>query len=141
MKKLTTDELLKILNNQNDIMEFVSNYGDSLSPMFLKEYMDFLFESKSLSKSDVIKASGLDRTYCYQLFNGTKSPSRDKIIALSFGFHLDCSETNRFLKLAGFSELYPKVQRDSCIIFALNKKYDIITANEFLSELGEKILN
>lgn len=141
MKNLTTDELLKILNNETDITDFTAKYVNLLNPETLPEFLNTLLIEKGVSKSDVIKSSNLDRTYAYQIFSGTKSPSRDKIIALAFGFGLSSSECNRMLMLAGFSGLYAKSLRDSCIIFSLDRHQTILTANETLHNLGENILS
>ena len=35
-----------------------------------------LLEQQQLTKSQVIRDSGLDRTYAYQIINGSKAPAR-----------------------------------------------------------------
>ena len=42
----------------------------------------------------------MPRNYAYQLFNGTRKPSRDKVIQLAFGFGLSVDDTQELLKVA-----------------------------------------
>ena len=50
-------------------------------------------------------------------------------------------QTDRALKLYGFSELYAKNKRDACIIVALNNRmFDLYKVNDMLEEQGLKPL-
>ncbi len=57
------------------------------------EYLDRLCEQTGKKRWQVIANSGIDRTYGYQLFNGTRKPSRDKAIQLAIGFELNVDQT------------------------------------------------
>lgn len=49
---------------------------------------------------------------------------------------LTISEAQHLLNKAGVSELYPRDQRDSVVLFSLKKELSIIECNELLYELG-----
>ncbi len=53
---------------------------------------------------------------------------------------LDIPETQRLLRLASRGNLYPKIKRDSVIIFCLKNNYDIYKTDEILISLGQKSL-
>lgn len=92
----------------------------------LSNYLNELVAKKHLVIADVVKDSGLKKSYVYQIFDGKrKSHSRDKMIAIAFGMHLNEEETQRMLKLAGHSKLYPRVARDAVILFAIQHGMDI----------------
>ncbi|MCM1225543.1 MAG: hypothetical protein NC548_64970 [Lachnospiraceae bacterium] len=91
---------------------------------------------KGITKTDAIHGSLLDRVYAYQIFAGKKIPSRDKLIALAFGFHLSAEETQKMLKISGNGKLYAKVERDASILFALHQEMTIFEVNELLPEHG-----
>ena len=61
-------------------------------------------KQKKLKRSQVAKASGLERSYVFQIFKGQKNPSRNKLIAIAFGMQLTAKETQRLLKIAGYSD-------------------------------------
>ena len=72
------------------------------------ELLADLLERKQLTRAAVIRAAGLARTYGYQLFDGTYTPTRDKLIQLAFGFQLTVEETQALLKAAGHAVLYTR---------------------------------
>ena len=84
----------------------------------------------------VIRQSEIDRSYGHQLFNGTRKPSRDKVLQLAFGFGLNVDQTQRLLRSAGKSLLYPRLKRDMVILFALNKSMNLIELQELLEHHG-----
>lgn len=139
MKK-STDELLKTLKRTTSISSYLSQEQENFKTFPLHLYLEKIFTEKNISPSQCIHHSGLDRTYCYQIFSGRKLPSRDKTLALCFGLTLDIEETQLLLKSTGYTQLYPRNERDSIIIFALQRNLSILEANELLMDWGYKIL-
>lgn len=139
MKK--TDELLKILNDSHDIDGVLQDHEEEFIQVSISQYLTALIEQKNLVKSDVIKRSGIDRVYGYQILNGTRTPSRDKLIQLSFGMQLGFRETQRLLAYNGFAQLYAKNRRDSIIIFAIKEKKSVIELNLLLDKNKEKVFD
>lgn len=137
MKK--TDELLKILNDSHDIDGVLQDHEEEFIQVSVSEYLTALIEQKNLVKSEIIKRSGIDRVYGYQILNGTRTPSRDKLIQLAFGMQLGFRETQRLLAYNGFAQLYAKNRRDSIIIFAIKEKKTVIELNILLDKNEEKI--
>lgn len=135
MKK-STEELWNILKNTQDIDSYMEEQQENLTTQSAAEYLERLLSEKSLSKSDCIRKSGLDRTYCYQIFSGAKTPSRDKLLALCFAMELSVDEVQLFFRQTGYPLLYPRNERDSIILFSLNRKLSLVDTNELLFEKG-----
>lgn len=129
MQKRPTDELMGDLLKSNNIDEYMKDNAEYMIDGTLAKHLDELLEEKDLTKAEVIRASQLNEIYAYQIFAGTRMPSRDKLICLCFGMKLTVEETQQLLKAARFAPLYPKNKRDSIIIYALNNEYGIIDAN------------
>lgn len=143
MEGKKTTELLNVLNsidNKNSLEEYLNNNLSNYTNVNFSSYFELVFKEKGIKKSDVINASNLSRTYAYQILNGTKKPSRDKIIQLCIASTLNLEETQRALTLGNAGKLYAKNSRDSIIIFAINKGVDVITTNELLEHYNEIIL-
>lgn len=135
MKNLETIKLMSLLNNIDDesnLDDFISNTLDNSRNIKLCEYFEKIFKEKGMSKSAVIKNADLDRTYAYEILRGDKKPSRDKILQLCIGSNFTLDETNKALKIGNCGELYPKITRDSVIIFGLNKNLNILRINDLL---------
>ena len=137
----STNELLGVLKSKKNYSEFFQNEIGELIFKSLGEYLGVLLKEKNLKKSEVIEKSNLDKNYAYQLFNGIKkNPSRDKILMLAFGMKLTLDETRKLLKIAGLSDLYVRIPRDSVIIFCLQNGKNLIETNEMLDDYALKIL-
>lgn len=133
MKK-TTGELLDILRNTSDIDSFMEEEKENFVAEDLTAYLEKLLVEKKMTKSNCIKNSGLDRTYAYQIFSGTKKPSRDKLFALCFAMKLTEEEVQTLLKYSGYTPLYPRVPRDGVILWALNHHLSVDDVNGLLFE-------
>lgn len=139
MKK-STMELLEVLKKSPAIEQYLENESESLAKETLSEALARLTIEKNLKKSEIIKRSGLDKSYAYQIFSGEKEPSRSKLIALCFGMKLSADEVQTLLKTTGYPPLYPKIEVDAVILFCLNKGLGITDANEFLYDLGYELM-
>lgn len=141
--RLSTDELLKRLHNTHSISE-LSKYTASLpeNNVFssFSEYLCAHIQERNISESELIKNSLIQRTYAYQILNGTKNPGRDKVLALCLAAHMNYDETQRSLTLAGLGKLYPRRKKDSILIFALEQQLSVQQTNELLFEEQEPVL-
>ncbi len=65
---------------------------------------------------------------------------RDNAIMLAFGLGCSLVETQRLLRLAGVSELWPKIRRDAIIIWSIKEGLSREECDDELWRLGEKTL-
>ncbi len=100
-----------------------------------------LCRARGLKPVEVIRRADLDRTYGHQLFNGTRKPSRDKLIQLAFGLGLGVDDTQELLKIARKSPLYPKIMRDAAVMRCLYENKRLDDAQALLSRLGLTLLS
>lgn len=136
-----TNELLNALKKGENIGTYLEENETEFVRTTVSEYLQKLITEKSLEKSDIIQKSGLDRTYAYQIFNGTRIPSRDKLILLAVGMKLSLDETQKLLKYCSLAPLYAKLRRDSTIIYGLVNGMNAIELNSMLYDAGEKLLD
>lgn len=139
-KKLRTSTLLRRLHQTSDIHVFLKTNQDAMTSLTLSELLNSLARERNEIPEHIILRAGIERTFGHQLFNGTRRPSRDKTLQLAFGFQLNESDTQRLLQVAVKSPLYPRIQRDAVILFALNKKLTLMDTQGLLAELGLAML-
>ena len=138
--KVNTNTMLRQLFRTNNLDLYFRNYEDEMqAPDFCRLLKELCLEKK-LSPAQVIDQSQIERTYGHQLFNGTRSPSRDKVLQLALGAGLSVPDTQKLLRAAGKSPLYPKLKRDAVILFGLQKGYSILAVQDALSAYGLTIL-
>lgn len=139
MKK-TTEQLLESLKTVKNINAYIDDNFDDINNMSFTDYLSICMENHSLTRSQVINGSNIQKNYGYQIFDGSKKPSRNKVLALCFSMALSIDESNRLLKLSDHAILYPRIRRDSIIIFALEQKENLINTNILLYEMNEDII-
>ena len=135
-----TDELLNEIKNTKNILDYMETNQKEMHLRPLKDFLTGLLVEKNITVAKVVEKSNLNKSYVYQIFNGKKYPSRDKVIALAFGLELNADETQKLLKETGFRELYPRDVRDALLIFAINQNMTIIEANELLYDHEIEVL-
>lgn len=138
-KQKDTAELQNEIENTTNIDAFMKNRPDTLPAHNLAEYLQLLLEQKGLKKSDIIKQSGLEKTYAYHIFSGEKSPTRPKVLAIALAMKLTREETDYLLYYAGANRLYARDSFDAVIIFALKNHLSVEDTNIQLERLGETI--
>ncbi|MBO5351761.1 MAG: hypothetical protein J6A77_00525 [Lachnospiraceae bacterium] len=130
-------ELLK----SDSVEAFLKENEAELQTKNVQEYLMELLIQYNVDKKDVIRRSCLAPSYAHNIFNGDRpNVKRDKLIMIAFGFPLTLEETNRLLLYGGHSRLYVKNRRDTFIMFALEKKYDLMKTNEYLYAKNVDIL-
>ncbi len=134
----TTVELIRLIEKSRETSEFVDT--EDVTNITLAQYLNDKLIEKNMNKPDIIAAAQLPRGYCYKVFNGEKKPSKYKLICFAFAFGLSVSETQRLLAVGGCGALYPRIRRDSIILFALSKKARVQECNELLYDLGEELI-
>ena len=136
----TTNSLLKKIVNGKDFPKILETNKDAFEELPVSEYLRRLCEERDIVPEQVIKRAQIDRTYGHQIFNGTRVPSRDKLIQIAFGFGLTLEETQNLLKSAGKSVLYPKFKRDAAIIFGISHHMDIMEMQYLLTSIEIPLL-
>ncbi len=136
----STSTLLQKLFTSPDLENFLSTHSDDLHVLPFHQYITNLTNEKGLVPEQVIKNSGIERTYGHQLYNGTRNPSRDKIIQLAFGLRLPLDETQKLLIIGKRNPLYPRLKRDAAIIFCLNHQKDFFDTQSMLQALELTLL-
>ncbi len=147
MQSKPTDELNKLLENMkpDEIDTYLAENNEYLAdgerPFY--DYMKRTIHDKGIKLKDVYQFAGFSESFGSKLLSQDKhTKDRDMIIRLCLAGHLTWDETNRALKLYGFSELYAKDPRDACLIVQINNRiYDIYRINDELARRNLELLS
>jgi transcriptional regulator with XRE-family HTH domain len=125
------------MNTKDLIKELCTDALDEFMKrdLMLTPFHDYIMQmcaDRGETREHVIKRAGINRTYGHQLFNGTRKPSRDKVIQIAIGFGLDIEQTQQLLKVAQESLLTPKVKRDAAILYCFIHHLDFSEAQKLL---------
>lgn len=138
MKKIKTIELENSLRHasKDDLELILDSYQET---EFTLEF-ERLLTVKNMTKSDLIKKTTLDRNYAYQIIQGSKNASKNKIIQFCIALQCSLEESNRLLTLSDNSSLYAKQKRDALLIVAIEKQYTVMETNDLLNQFELEIL-
>ena len=143
MEESTTSNLAKVLKNIDTAQE-MEQYMELPEVMnscqTFPEYFRSLPAVQEMDTGELIRSSGLERSYYYQVMKGTRSPGRDKVLRLCLAAGLNLKETTRALELIGNAVLYPRKRRDIILTVAVNQMADVDDTNLLLFKYGEKPL-
>ena len=110
---ILTEEIENSLKNEADIDDLLKQIHD----MDFSEYIHHLFKKYHLKEADIIRKSGLERTYAYKIIRGEKGKNaKDKIYRLA-------------LAMNNAGDLYPHNARDLILLNGLLKKQTVEEVN------------
>lgn len=135
-----TNEMLEQLKQAHSLDGYLAENGADMVDTTVPVQLQALLDETGLTKSEVLRRAEINDIYGYQLFAGSRKPSRDKMVALCVGFSLPLERTQQVLKATGFAPLYPKHRRDSALIFGIEKGHTVPQINTTLYDLGEPTL-
>ncbi len=139
-KNITTSAILGNLFKAVNISRFIKRNREHMNQVPFHEHISRLCKERDTVPERVILKSGIVRTYGHQFFTGSRKPSRDKVIQLAFGFEMTYEEAQELLKVARKSPLYPKIERDAALIYALEKRLTVVETQAMLKELNLPVL-
>lgn len=138
MKQKDTEKLLELLKQSGSIDSYLQENSDFLIDCNIKEFLNTLIKEKHLTIAQLARDSDISERYCYQFMSMTnpRFPSREILLCLCIGMKLNLDETQTALKIAKYAPLYPKDERDSIIIFGIEKSQSLMKMNESLYNHG-----
>ncbi|MBS7359257.1 MAG: helix-turn-helix transcriptional regulator [Oscillospiraceae bacterium] len=141
MNKKTEDLLnqLKIDNISYDtyLYDNQESFLDNDISQFWKKVTDL----SGMKKTDIINKADVGYSFFYDILKGKKHPSRDTLIKILIVLSCDLDVFQEALRLYEWAALYPKIKRDSIIIYAINHSFSLYQTEELLQKNNEKVLN
>ncbi|MEG1958022.1 MAG: hypothetical protein RR071_09860 [Lachnospiraceae bacterium] len=130
----TTEELKNILVGKKNIHQYLAENKAELTTISFSEQLKAHMLLAKLKRSEVLAQTLIYSRYGYEIFEGTKKPTRDKVLQLCLAMRLSLIDAQHLLNSAGVSELYPRKIRDSIIIHCLHNHKSVMECNEILED-------
>jgi transcriptional regulator with XRE-family HTH domain len=123
-----TAEIMRKILTAKTVTKMLRDTDKTPEPPSLASYLDELRKERGLKKEEFFSLSGISTAYGYEILRGAKTPSRDTLIQVAFGLHMDVEKTEELLAIGEKAGLYHLLRRDKLIIYALSHGF---TAAEF----------
>lgn len=104
----------------------------------LDEWVQDYMNDHGLARNIVVRESGLNQTFAYQILNGSRRASRDKLIQLAFGMSLGAADACELLERGGSDRLAVTRRRDVVIAWCLERGKDLSICDDILWGMGEE---
>ncbi|MBR2476766.1 MAG: helix-turn-helix transcriptional regulator [Clostridia bacterium] len=128
-----TERLLKALENARDLEGFFRENENEFMSITTAQYLSDILKLREITVAEAAKRAGLGE-YAYKIFLGDRHPSRDVLIALSFGMNLSVDETQLLMRISKFASLDPRDKRDSTIIYGLTHGLNVFELDDILEQ-------
>lgn len=124
-----TEDLERKLREEDEFDEktIMENHAEAIYKI-IEKYMS----EKNVQRSDLIRRLNLERTYGYQILNGTRVPTRIHIIKIGLVLELPLADIQRMLKIGGKEILYARNITDARAIYAIEHHFNYDDACEFI---------
>ena len=133
--RISTDELLALLFKERNLEHFLQRNESAYLTASFSDYLNQWCRQHLDVPEQVIRRANLEKSYGHQLFSGKRNPSRDTVIKLAFAMRADVAQTQEMLKIARKSVLYPRIKRDTVIIYCLHNHISLVDTELILEDL------
>ena len=143
MKKnrpINTDELMALLFQENSLGQFLQREESTFQLPTFAEYLTNWCKEHHEVPEQVILRANIEKSFGHQLFSGKRNPSRDTVLQLAFAMHADVAQAQEMLRIAGKSTLYPRIKRDTVIIYCLHNHISLSDTEIILYDLELPLL-
>lgn len=140
IRKFDTDELLVLLFKERSLEHFLQRDDTTFLLPSFSEYMTEWCRKNNAVPEQIILRANLDKSFGHQLFSGKRNPSRDTVLQLAFAINADVPQAQKMLKIAQKSILYPRIKRDTVIIYCLHNSISLNDTEIILFDLGLPLL-
>ena len=139
-KQISTDELLRLLFKERSLENILQRTESAYLHITFADYLSDWCRDHQEVPEQIIRRANLEKSYGHQLFSGKRKPSRDTVIQLAFALHASVAEAQEMLKITRKSLLYPRIKRDTVIIYCLHNHVSLVDTEIILHDLGLPIL-
>ena len=138
--QISTDELLRLLFKERSLENILQRTESAYLHITFADYLSDWCRDHQEVPEQIIRRANLEKSYGHQLFSGKRKPSRDTVIQLAFALHAYVAEAQEMLKITRKSLLYPRIKRDTVIIYCLHNHVSLVDTEIILHDLGLPIL-
>ena len=110
--------------------------AQSSAVLLFEKHLQQYINKKGLKNSEVYATANISKQYFSKLLKGQVKPSKEKVLALAVGLHLNLDETVDFLRLAGYA-LSPISQTDVIVEYFIKyEDYSVMKIDIVLFDYG-----
>lgn len=130
-----TEIMEEKLAQDGSFTEFLHDHSESFIQINLASSLQTLIKRQRAIKNRVIRDSGINRRYFYDILSGKRQPTRDYILRILIALGLPFGDIQWLLKATGYPQLYPRDRRDCVLIYCINHGIGVQECNRMLRKV------
>ena len=135
-KSTKTDILNEKLNRDISFTEFFDDNAKDFLDIPLSRYLKALIEKRGFTKARVIRDSGINRRFFFDILSDKRKPTRNYVLRILIALKIPLKNVQWLLRATGYAQLYARDRRDSVVIYCINHKVDVRECNEMLQRIN-----
>jgi DNA-binding phage protein len=135
-KNSKTEILNEKLNQDISFTEFFDENAKDFLDVPLSRYLKVLIEKKGYTKAQVIRDSGINRRFFFDILSDKRKPTRNYVLRILFALEITLKNMQWLLRATGYAQLYARDRRDSVIIYCINHHNSIKECNAMLKKIS-----
>jgi len=132
----TTQKILNQLTEDITFTEILEENKGSFSYKTIGEYISDAIHKNNTTKARLIRESGINKRFFFDILANKKRPSRRYIIRIFLALELNLTDVQWYLKATDYPQLYARDKRDAVIIYCLNHNIKVEECNKMLNKVG-----
>ncbi len=134
-QETTTEDLLGRLRSGESLTEFLKDNSNAFLSISLEEYIKAVIHDKKKTHAALIRDSGINRRYFYDILSGQRHPERSYVLRLMLALKLSFQDAQWLLKATGYPQLYVRNRRDTVVVYALERGLGVRECNAMLEKI------
>lgn len=127
-----TEKMLASLKAGYSITAFFEDNSSHFLPHSFSEIIKAVIQSRKMTSASIIRDSGINRRYYFDILSGKKQPSRNYVIRLLLVLKLSVQDAQWILKTSGYPQMYVRTKRDAVIIYSFEHSLSVAECNVML---------
>jgi len=132
----TTEKILNQLTEDKTFTEILEENKGSFSYKTIGEYISDAIHKNNTTKARLIRESGINKRFFFDILANKKRPSRRYIIRIFLALELNLTDVQWYLKATDYPQLYARDKRDAVIIYCINHNIKVEECNRMLNKVG-----
>ena len=139
-KKTKTNVLNEKLNQDISFTEFFEENAKDFLDIPLCQYLNALIEEKGYTKAQVIRGSGINRRYFFDILSCKRKPSKNYVLRILIALQIPLKNVQWLLGATGYAQLYARDKHDSVIIYCINHQNSVNDCNAMLEKINLELI-
>jgi len=118
---------------------FEQNTNDFLNAA-LNQYLKALIHQKGFTKAQMIRESGINRRFFFDILSGKRKPTRNYVLRILLALQTPLKNVQWLLRATGYAQLYARDKRDCVIIYCINHQSSVKDCNTMLDKVNFELI-